>query len=129
MNKIAFVKEDEVLVIICEQEESGAYNGPIEQAEEVLEIVEEHDTVQRLLRLDLKTLHADDVSEQLADVYMQNHEIHAYNNEFQPFILESDAYHIYLDKKNARDYEDRRYGSYEQQHRLRSWDVLADYWG
>ncbi|MCZ2158703.1 hypothetical protein NPX99_05375 [Bartonella sp. 220] len=129
MKNIPFVKEDEIIIILCEDEKSDAYEGPLEQIEEVLEIIEEYETVQRLLRLDLTTLHAEDVTEQLADVYVANHdEIDEENTHLQPFILNSDAYHVYLEEKVARDYEDNRYGSYEKQHRLRPCDVLNDYW-
>ncbi|MDD9334142.1 MAG: hypothetical protein PV354_10975, partial [Bartonella sp.] len=79
-------------------------------------------------RLDLTTLHADDVSEEIADAYVMNHEIDERNSQLQPFILNSDAYHACLDEKVARDYEDNHYGSYEKQHRLRPCDVLNDYW-
>ncbi|EJF76627.1 hypothetical protein [Bartonella birtlesii] len=128
MKNIPFVKEDEIIIILCEDEKGDAYEGPIEQSEEVLEIIEEYETVYRLLRLDLVTFHAEDVSEQLADTYMESHEIDEENSQLQPFILNSDAYHAYLDEKAARDYEDNLYGSYEKQHRLRPCDVLNDYW-
>ncbi|WP_208436277.1 hypothetical protein [Bartonella phoceensis] len=128
MKNIPFVKEDEILIILCEDEKSDAYEGPLEQMEEVLDLVEEYETVHRLLRLDLMTLHAEDVSEQLADVYVVNHEIDEQNSQLQPFILNSDAYHAHLNEKNAREYEDNFYGSYEKQHRLRPCDVLNDYW-
>ncbi|UTO29429.1 hypothetical protein [Bartonella harrusi] len=128
MKNIPFVKEDEIIVILCEDEKGDAYGGPIEQSEEILELIEEHETVQRILRLDLTTLHAEDVTEQLADAYVANYEIDEQNSQLQPFILNSDAYHVWLDEKVARDYEDHYYGSYEKQHRLRPCDVLNDYW-
>ncbi|WP_455476303.1 hypothetical protein [Bartonella sp. B17] len=128
MKNIPFVKEDEVIIILCDDESSDVYEGPIEQVEEVLELVEERETVQRLLRLDLVTLHADDVSEELADAYIQNNNIEAQDMQIQPFILNSDAYHAYLDEKVAREYEENLYGSYQKQHRLRPCDVLTDYW-
>ncbi len=128
MKNIPFVKEDEILIVLCEEEKSDAYEGPLDQIEEVLEIIEEYETVHRLLRLDLTTLHAEDVSEQLADFYIANHEIDEQDTQVQPFILNSDAYHACLEDKVARDYEDNLYGSYEKQHRLRPCDVLSDYW-
>ncbi|EJF80066.1 hypothetical protein [Bartonella doshiae] len=128
MKNIPFVKADEVIVILCEDERCDAYEGPIEQIEEVLEFIEERDTVEKILRLDLITLHADDVSEQLADIYVANYEIDENNTRLQPFILNSDAYHVCLDEKAARAYADKLYGSYEKQHRLRPCDVLKDYW-
>lgn len=128
MKNVPFVKEDEILIILCEDEKGDAYEGPFEQIEEVLEILEEYETVHRILRLDLTTLHAEDVSEQLADIYVINHEIDEQNSQIQPFILNSEAYHIFLSENVARDYEDNLYGSYEKQHRLRPCDVLNDYW-
>ncbi|WP_019219545.1 hypothetical protein [Bartonella florencae] len=128
MKNIPFVKEDEILIVLCEDEKGDAYDGPFEQSEEVLEIVEEYETVYKLLRLDLMTLHAEDVSEQLADTYVANHEIDEENGQLQPFILNSEAYHVYLNEKADRNYEDNLYGSYEKQHRLRPCDVLNDYW-
>lgn len=128
MKDIPFIKEDEVLIVLCEKENSDIYTGPISQAEEVLEFLEEYETVHRLLRLDLKTLHADDVSEQLADLYIDHNEIDKEDHHFQPFILNSDSYHICLNQKADREYEDKLYGSYEKQHRLRPCDVLVDYW-
>ncbi|CAF26605.1 hypothetical protein [Bartonella quintana] len=128
MKNIPFVKEDEVIIILCEDENCDVVEGPIEQVEEVLEFIEERETVQRILRLDLTTLHADDVSEHIAEAYVINYEIDEQNTQLQPFILNSDAYHAYLSGKVARDYEDNLYGSYEKQHRLRPCDVLNDYW-
>ncbi|ATP12868.1 hypothetical protein BHOIPH791_15040 [Bartonella henselae] len=128
MKNIAFVKEDEIIVLLCEDESCDALEGPIEQVEEVLEFIDEKETVHRILRLDLTTLHADDVSEQIADAYVLNYEIDEQNTQLQPFILNSDAYHACLDKKVAHEYDDNLYGSYEKQHRLRPCDVLNDYW-
>ncbi|WP_455473967.1 hypothetical protein [Bartonella sp. B30(2025)] len=128
MKNIPFVKEDEIIIILCENEKSDAYEGPIEQVEEVLEFIEECEMVQRVLRLDLITLHADDVSEELAYAYIQNNDLDEQNAQLQPFIFNSDAYHACLDEKVAREYEKNLYGSYEKQHRLRPCDVLKDYW-
>ncbi|WP_208441518.1 hypothetical protein [Bartonella raoultii] len=128
MKNVPFVKEDEIIIILCEDDKGDAYEGPIEQSEEVLEIIEEYETVYRILRLDLMTLHAEDVSEQLADLSLENYEIDEQNSQIQPFILNSEAYHSCLNAKIARDYEDNLYGSYEKQHRLRPCDVLNDYW-
>ncbi|MGF7157285.1 hypothetical protein [Bartonella heixiaziensis] len=128
MKNMPFVKEDEIIILLCEDESCDAVEGPFDQAEEVLEFIEERETVHRILRLDLTTLHADDVSEQIADAYVMNHEIDEQNSQLQPFILNSDVYHVCLDEKVARDYEDNLYGSYEKQHRLRPCDVLNDYW-
>ncbi|WP_336278511.1 hypothetical protein [Bartonella sp. CB175] len=129
MKNIPFVKENEAIIILCDDENSHAYAGTIDQVEEVIEIIEEYETVQRILRLDLTTLYAEDVSEQLADVYIKEHEIDEQSPQLQPFILNSDVYHVCLDKKIVHDYEDNVYGSYEKQHRLRPCDVLTDYWG
>ncbi|OPB32207.1 hypothetical protein [Bartonella sp. AR 15-3] len=128
MKNIPFVKEDEVLVILCEDEISDAYDGPLEQ-EEVLELIDKYDDVIRLLRLDLRSLHADDVSEQIAELYMDMKMGDDYNQDEQvsPLIFNSDAYHTYLDQKIAQEYEDNLYGSYEKQHRLRWSDVLNGY--
>ncbi|WP_336276604.1 hypothetical protein [Bartonella sp. CB178] len=128
MKNVPFVKEDETVVILCEDETGDAYEGPIEQVEEVLELVDERETVQRILRLDLVTLRADDVSEEVADVYVQNNDIEENDEKLQPFILNSDAYQLYLDEKIAQDYEKNVYGSYEKQNRLRPRDVLNGYW-
>ncbi|AGF74977.1 hypothetical protein BAnh1_11090 [Bartonella australis AUST/NH1] len=128
MKHIPFIKDDEILIVYCEDEDSGAYVGPIDQEEEVLDLVEGRDTVQRLLRLDLKTLHADDISEKIAHLYMEHYGEDEQIGQFQPFILESDAYHKQLDRKIMRDYEDNLYGSYEKQHRLRPCDVLSGCW-
>ncbi|GAA5110730.1 hypothetical protein [Bartonella jaculi] len=128
MKNVPFVKEDEIIILLCEDESSEAVEGPFDHVEEVLEFIEERETVHRILRLDLITLHADDVSEQIADLYVMNHEIDEQNTQLQPFILDSDAYHACLDEKAMRDYQDNLYGSYEKQHRLRPCDVLNDYW-
>ncbi|WP_332065733.1 hypothetical protein [Bartonella sp. CB189] len=128
MKNIPFVKCDEIIMILCEDENNHAYVGPIDQIEEVIEIIEEYETIQRILRLDLTTLHADDVTEQIAEEYIKVYEIDEENVQLQPFILNSDAYHVCLDEKNICAYEDNLYGSYEKQHRLRPCDVLTDYW-
>lgn len=124
-----FVTEDEILVVLCCDESGDVCVGPIEQAEDVLAFLEGDSSVQQLVRLNLKTLNAEDVSEQLADLYIENLVLFEEDDPFPPYILESDAYHVYRDQKIARDYEDSLYGSYEQQHRLRPCDVLTDSWG
>ncbi|AQX18871.1 MULTISPECIES: hypothetical protein [unclassified Bartonella] len=129
MKNIPFVKEDEILIILCEDEINDTYDGPLER-EEVIELVEnKYDDVVRLLRLDLRSLHADDVSEQIAELYMNMKIRDGYDQDEQvaPFIFNSDAYHAYLDQKIAQEYEDNLYGSYEKQHRLRWSDVLNEY--
>ncbi|MDD9330097.1 MAG: hypothetical protein PV354_06650 [Bartonella sp.] len=129
MKNIPFVKEDEILIILCEDEINDTYDGPLER-EEVLELVEnKYDDVVRLLRLDLKSLHADDVSEQIAELYVNMKMSDGYDQDEQvsSFIFNSDAYHAYLDQKIAQEYEDNLYGSYEKQHRLRWSDVLNKY--
>ncbi|MBX4336482.1 hypothetical protein [Bartonella raoultii] len=128
MKNIPFVKEDEMIIILCEDEKPDAYEGIFDQIEEVFEILEEYETIHKILRLDLITLHAEDVSEQLAAFYITHYEIDEQNTQLQPFILNSDAYHVFLDEKITRHYEDNVYGSYEKQHRLRPCDVLNDYW-
>ncbi|WP_375607059.1 MULTISPECIES: hypothetical protein [unclassified Bartonella] len=128
MKNISFVKEDEIIVVLCEEENPCTYEGPIDEIEEVLELIEEYETVYRVLRLDLTTSYAEDVTEQIADFYVENHEINEENTQLQPFILNSEAYHAFLNERAACDYEDNLYGSYEKQHRLRPCDVLTDYW-
>ncbi|WP_175869494.1 hypothetical protein [Bartonella gabonensis] len=128
MKNIPFVKEDEIIIILCEDEKPDIYEGPIDEIEEVLELIEESETVYKVLRLDLTTNHAEEVTEQVADFYAENYEINEENTQLQPFILNSEAYHVCLDEREARDYEDNLYGSYEKQHRLRPCDVLSDYW-
>ncbi|WP_102830690.1 hypothetical protein [Bartonella bovis] len=128
MKDIPFVKEDEILIILGEDADDDVYVGPIDCLEEVLDLMEQCDAVQRFLRLDLKTLHADDVSEQVAEIYMKCHDLDEREGYFHPFILDSDVYHEYLEDKATRVYQDNVYGSYEEQHRLRACDVLDRYW-
>ncbi|EJF91306.1 hypothetical protein [Bartonella melophagi] len=128
MKDIPFIKEDEILIILGEDADDDVYVGPIDHLEEVLDLMEQCDAVQRFLRLDLKTLHADDVSEQVAEVYMKCHDLDEQDDYFHPFILDSDVYHEYLEDKASRVYQDNVYGSYEEQHRLRPCDVLDRYW-
>ncbi|ENN89985.1 hypothetical protein [Bartonella bovis] len=128
MKDIPFVKEDEILIILGEDADDDVYVGPIDCLEEVLDLMEQCDAVQRFLRLDLKTLHADDVSEQVAEIYMKCHGLYEQEGYFHPFILDSDVYHEYLEDKATRVYQDNVYGSYEEQHRLRACDVLDRYW-
>ncbi|AQX20386.1 hypothetical protein [Bartonella sp. WD16.2] len=127
MKDIPFVKEDEILIILGEDADDDVYVGPIDYLEEVLDLMEQCDAVQRFLRLDLTTLHADDVSEQVAEIYMKCHDIDEQDG-YHPFILDSDVYHEYLEDKATRVYQDSIYGSYEEQHRLRPCDVLDRYW-
>ncbi|MEL6089539.1 MULTISPECIES: hypothetical protein [Bartonella] len=128
MKDIPFVKEDEILIILGEDADDDVYVGPIDYLEEVLDLMEQCDAVQRFLRLDLRTLHADDVSEHVAEVYMKSHDLDEQDGYFHPFILDSDVYHEYLEDKATRVYQDNVYGSYEEQHRLRPCDVLDRYW-
>nr|WP_053944607.1 hypothetical protein [Bartonella ancashensis] len=130
MKKRLFIKEDEILIILCDDENGDIYVGPIESSEEILELVDNREAIQRLLRLDLITLHADDISEDIADIYISQSDMmvqHDMMDCVQPFILNSEVYRDYLEQNIANDYERSLYGSYEQQHRLRLHDVLSRY--
>ncbi|EJF87743.1 hypothetical protein [Bartonella melophagi] len=127
MNEQFFVNADEILLLVCSGDYHHAQSGPINKTE-IMSIVDGLDDVESILRIDLQSNRYDDISEEIAELYVQKYldegrYCFLESNPY-PFIAESDAYHDLLEDIKKREYADATYGSYEEQHRLRPCDVL-----
>ncbi|WP_236824119.1 hypothetical protein [Bartonella sp. WD16.2] len=117
------------MLIICSNDDYPyAEFGPFEETE-IRDIVDGLDNVESILRIDLYSNRYDDISEEVAELYVQKYLDDYVNYYFveeapYPFIAESDAYHDLLESIAEREYADATYGTYEEQHRLRPCDVL-----
>ncbi|MGL2349715.1 hypothetical protein ACOWKN_06485, partial [Helicobacter pylori] len=96
MNEQFFVNAHEILLVVCNDSDyHDAQSGPIDKTE-IMNIVDGIDDVIRILRVDLQSNRYDDISEEIAELYVQKYldegrYCFLESNPY-PFIAESDAY-------------------------------------
>ncbi|AQX19688.1 hypothetical protein [Bartonella sp. WD16.2] len=127
MNKQVSVADHEILLVVCDDGHHLSSSGPIDETE-IMNIINGVGDVVSILRIDLHSDRYDDISEEVAELYVQKYldEGRYCFLESNPdlFIIESDAYNDLLEDTKDREYADKVYGTYEEQHRLRPCDVL-----
>ncbi|AQX19757.1 hypothetical protein BWD162_006350 [Bartonella sp. WD16.2] len=108
MNKQLFVNADEILLIVSTYDDDYyAKPGPIDKTE-IMDIVGQMETVESILRIDLMSNRYDDISEEVAEFYVQKY-LNDYDNYYfvedapYPFIAHSCAYSDVLDKIEERE--------------------------
>ncbi|MET3559772.1 hypothetical protein ABID39_000449 [Bartonella japonica] len=126
MNKPVFINSDEILLVICENETQNlAKSGPFLEESDIIDFINEADNAVQIFRIEPATNRCEDISEDLAECYIQKYEQQCFDGIIpHEFVLRSAAYGFFLDDIKQREYEDKMYGSYEKQHRLRPCDVL-----
>ncbi|ATO57174.1 hypothetical protein [Bartonella sp. 1-1C] len=126
MEKPIFINPDEILLVICTNEnENTARSGPFYDETEVLNFLSDIEDVERIIRVELSTNRWEDISEEIAEAYIkENAESCFYEMIEHPFVEYSDAYEAFRKDLEDQKIDDEIYGTYEEQHRLRLSDVL-----
>ncbi|WP_455478709.1 hypothetical protein V3565_02295 [Bartonella sp. B10] len=105
--------------------DSMAQSGPFYEENDIIDFINNVDNAVQIFRIEPATNRCEDISEEVAEFHIKNHENLCFENEiFHDFILNSEAYHNLLDEVARQEYEDAMYGTYEVQHRLRLSDVI-----
>ncbi|WP_455480500.1 hypothetical protein V3564_02515 [Bartonella sp. B12(2025)] len=126
MKKPLFINSNEILLVMGRNElDSMAQSGPFYEENDIIDFINNVDNAVQIFRIEPTTNRCEDISEEIAEFHIKNHENMCFENEIShDFILNSDAYHDLLDEVAKKEYEDILYGTYEQQHRLRLSDVI-----
>ncbi len=126
VNKPVFINSDEILLVMCENEEQNlAKSGPLLEEKDIINFIDQTDNAVQILRVEPTTNRCEDISEDIAEFYLKLREQKCFDGKIpHDFILHSTAYGFFLDDIKQREYDDAMYGSYEKQHRLRPCDVL-----
>ncbi|EJF87349.1 hypothetical protein [Bartonella rattimassiliensis] len=124
MENPVLIHSNEILLVAYDKDQHIAESGPLD-ASQILSIVDEADDAIQIFRINPSEKSCEDISEDIAEIYLRECEEQCFNGNIpHDFILHSTAYGFFLDDIKQREYDDVMYGSYEQQHRLRSCDVL-----
>jgi len=126
---LALIAKDEAMVAFCRSDRGYSYNisysGRLDTDEVVKIIDKETDDCFKIVCIDTVTNQVDDITELVAEAYINKH-----LNQFEqddyvpPFVASSDAWDKHLQYIKEQEAIDAKYGTYEEQHRLRLSDVL-----
>ncbi|WP_343358322.1 hypothetical protein AAJP84_01760 [Bartonella schoenbuchensis] len=108
MNEQVLIGADQILLIISTYDDDYyAKPGPVDGTE-IMDIVGQMETVESILRIDLQSNRYDDISEDVAELYVQKY-LDDYSHYYfvedapYPFIAHSCAYSDVLDKIRERE--------------------------
>ncbi|MFT4347729.1 hypothetical protein, partial [Bartonella ancashensis] len=124
MKKPIFVNSNEILLVTYSDGEHIARSGHFYDEFEILEVLNGTEGAEQVFRLDLETKHYEDFSEEIAETYIRDNSICLDGAVEHPFIENSNAYAELLKEQKAQKSNDIIYGRYEQQHRLRAYDLV-----
>ncbi|WP_345117554.1 hypothetical protein [Bartonella jaculi] len=129
MNKPVFINSDEILLVMCENEvQNLAQAGPFYEEKDIIDFINEADNAVQILRVEPKTNRCEDISEDIAEFYIKEHEQKCFDGKIpHDFVKHSTAYSSFLDAIEQQRYEDENYGTYEEQNRLSLSDVIPNY--
>ncbi|MBX4335663.1 hypothetical protein [Bartonella raoultii] len=129
MDKPIFINSDEILLVMCENEAQNlAKSGPFYEEKDIIDFIDEADNAIKIMRIEPINNRCEDISEDLAEFYIKEREEQCFNDIIpHDFVKHSSAYSFFLDEIRQQEYDDKRYGTYEQQNRLTFWDVLPNY--
>lgn len=145
MKNSTFVNHSEALIFLYE---CGCDEGMSRKAitiDDVLSHLDGVEAVTKIIRIDLETIHAEDVSEVVAEAYLEKN---GYKKSTHSFVLKSEAYqnafaqlgfnkkqtahfvkyNVWLTDEEVEELEDEEYGTYEQQHRIDASDTLPGHY-
>ncbi len=129
VKKPVFINSDEILLVMCNDERDNiAKSGPFFEEKDIIKFIDEADNAVQILRVEPTTNRCEDISEDIAEFYLKEHEEQCFNGNIpHDFVTHSSAYGFFLDDIKQREYDDAMYGTYEQQHRLTLSDVIPNY--
>ncbi|WP_407965993.1 hypothetical protein [Bartonella sp. C271] len=126
MKKPIFINPNEILLAMCSNEnENTAHSGPFYDETEVLNFLSDIDDVEKIIRIELSTNRWEDISEEIAEAYLdQSSWMLDEESDIPSFVEYSDAYEAFKKDLEDQKIDDEIYGTYEEQHRLRLSDVI-----
>ncbi|WP_375640128.1 hypothetical protein [Bartonella sp. MM55XZML] len=129
MKKPVFINSDEILLVMCENEEQNlAKSGPFLEEKDIIKFIDQTDNAVQILRVEPTTNRCEDISEDIAEFYLKECEEQCFNGNIpHDFVKDSNAYGFFLEEIEQQRYEDETYGTYEQQNRLTLSDVIPNY--
>lgn len=129
LTKPVFIKSDEILLVMCRNEKDGiAKSGPFFEESDIIDFIDEADNAVQIFRIEPSTNRCEDISEDLAEFYIKEREQKCFDGIIpHDFVKDSDAYAFFLEQIEKQEYEDKLYGTYEEQHRLTLRDVIPNY--
>jgi len=127
MTRTHFIHPHERLIALSAKDGySTIFDDIIDTVEEATALIgTEAEFVTKIIRLDALIPAAEDISEQIAESYINQHaaELHE-ESIIEPFIENSKAWDEHIAHLAQEAADDARFGTYEEQHRLRVQDVL-----
>lgn len=129
VNKPVFINSDEILLVVCEDEEQNlAKYGTFFDEKEIIKFIDQADNALQIFRVEPTTNRCENISEDIAELYLKECEEQCFEGNIpHDFVKHSSAYDFFLEEIEQQRYEDEMYGTYEQQHRLTLWDVIPNY--
>jgi len=126
-NRTHFVASHERLIAISAKDgHSAIFDDILDTVEDATRLITtEAEFISQIIRIDTITLQAQDVSEEIAEVYIRlfgddlNEE-----STIDPFLEVSQAWEDHIEYLAQQAADDARFGTYEEQHRLTLKDVL-----
>ncbi|WP_375683400.1 hypothetical protein [Bartonella sp. AP3QHHD] len=124
MDKPILINSNEILLVVYDDDQNIGRSGPLDESQ-VLKIIDEADDAIQIFRINSSENNCEDISEEIAEAYVKENIEHLHEeSKVHDFVSESVAYHDLLSDLAKEKYNDEFYGTYEQQHRLRPFDVL-----
>nr|CDP80417.1 hypothetical protein BN1046_01349 [Bartonella schoenbuchensis] len=118
MNEQVLIGADQILLIVSTYDEYDARPGPLDGTE-IMNMVNQIESVVSILRIDLQSNRYDDISEDVAELYVQKY-LNDYSHYYfvedapYPFIADSWAYSDVLDKIRERENTSPFYSNCQQ---------------
>ncbi|WP_375610756.1 MULTISPECIES: hypothetical protein [unclassified Bartonella] len=124
MENPILINSNEILLVVYDDDQNIGRSGPLD-ASQILSIVAEVDDAIQIFRINPSENNCEDISEEIADAYVEANIEHLHeDSEVHYFVRESDAYNELLDEIADEKYNDKVYGTYEEQNKLRLCDVI-----
>ncbi|WP_208438778.1 hypothetical protein, partial [Bartonella grahamii] len=99
MNKPVFINSDEILLVMCENEEQNlAKAGPFLEESDMIKFIDQTDNAVQIFRVEPTTNRCEDISEDVAEFYLKECEEQCFNGNIpHDFVTHSSAYGFFLD--------------------------------
>ncbi|WP_208438714.1 hypothetical protein, partial [Bartonella grahamii] len=99
MKKPVFINSDEILLVMCENEEQNlAKYGTFFEEKDIINFIDQADNAVQILRIEPTTNRCEDISEDVAEFYLKECEEQCFNGNIpHDFVTHSSAYGFFLD--------------------------------
>jgi len=124
MASVPYITHNERLYVMGANEDYGMC-GEFKNVTQVLNFVDELKDVFKIIRYDMETNTGEDITEKVAYAYIERYcrDLDE-DSDVPPYIANSEVWDEHLKALEAQLAEEARFGTYEEQHRLRLSDVI-----